>query len=127
MTFTSVVLPAPLGPMMPWIDPSSTSSDTPSTARTPPKWRWTLSRRRSTAPRSRPPTGSDNREAAAADDSLRPEDDDGDQDHSADDVAVVNGLADDLRQRGQKQRSDQRTEDVAAPAQHREGEDLHRP
>src|ERR1700692_2033107 len=98
MTFTSVVLPAPLGPMRPWIDPSSTSSDTPSTARTPPKCRWTLSRRRSTDSSStRPPTGSDDGEAASADDALRPEDDHGDQEEAGDDVDVVLGLLEDRR------------------------------
>src|SRR5207244_9496015 len=32
-----VVLPAPLGPMMPWISLASTLSETPSSASTPPK------------------------------------------------------------------------------------------
>ena len=35
--WTSVVLPAPLGPMSAWISPRSTSSETPSVATTPPK------------------------------------------------------------------------------------------
>src|SRR5882762_10151944 len=100
MTLTNVVLPAPLGPMRPWIDPSSTSSDTPSTARTPPKWRWTLSRRRSTGSWSRPPPWLDDGEAASPDDALRPEDDHRDQDHSAHNVSVIGCLANDLGQRG---------------------------
>src|ERR1700674_681877 len=126
MTLTSVVLPAPLGPMRPWIAPFSTSSDTPSTARTPPKWRWTLSSRSSTDLRSGPPAGSDNGKAAAADDSLRPEDDDRDQNHTAHDVAVVETLEPkDLRERGQEHGPDHRSEDVAASAQDRKREDLH--
>src|SRR5689334_16214181 len=79
MTLTSVVLPAPFGPISPCIDPFSTSSDTPSTARTPPKWRWTSSRRRSTDPGPGPPRGPDQRQASPADDALRPEDDDRNQ------------------------------------------------
>src|ERR1700730_14997284 len=86
MTLTNVVLPAPLGPMRPWIAPFSTSSDTPSTARTPPKWRWTLSSRRSTGLRSGPPAGADDGEAATTDDALRPEDDHGNQNRPAHDV-----------------------------------------
>src|SRR6202162_770196 len=90
MTLTSVVLPAPLGPIRPWIDPCSTSSDTPSTACTPPKCRWTLSRRSSTNPiPSWPPCGPDDGQPAASDDALRPEDDDGDQEETGDDVDVV--------------------------------------
>src|ERR1700730_3377849 len=98
--------------------PLSTSSDTPSTARTPPKWRWTLSRRRSTELRSRPPAGPHDGQAATADDALRPEDDDGDENHAADDVTIVLGLADYLRQRGQEQRPYYGAEDGAASAEH---------
>src|ERR1700680_3492489 len=122
MTLTSVVLPAPLGPMRPWIAPFSTSSDTPSTARTPPKWRWTLSRRRSTGLRSGPPAWPDDGQTAAADDALRPEDDHRDQDSTPEAVAVVEALeSEDLGQRGQDQGSDHRAEDVAAPTQYGEG------
>src|ERR1700682_6170314 len=126
MTLTNVVLPAPLGPMRPWIAPFSTSSDTPSTACTPPKWRLTSSSRRSTGLRSGPPAGSDDGEAAAADDALRPEDDDGDQNHAAHDVAVVEPLeSKDFRKGGKEERADDGTKDVAAPAQDRERKDLY--
>ena len=37
MALNSVVLPAPFDPMTPVIFPASTSNETPSTARTPPK------------------------------------------------------------------------------------------
>src|ERR1700694_681538 len=110
MTLTSVVLPAPLGPMRPWIAPFSTSRDTPSTARTPPKWRWTSSRRRSTDLRSGPPAGSDDGQPAPADYALWPEYDNGDQNYPGHHVAVVEVLeSDDLRQRGQEQGSNNRT------------------
>src|SRR6267378_1905823 len=91
ITLTRVVLPAPLGPMRPWIAPSSTSSDTPSTACTPPKWRVTSSSRSSTDSRPRPPRGSHQGEPAAADDSLRPKHDDRDQEDAGEDVDVVAG------------------------------------
>src|ERR1700687_5772911 len=126
MTLTSVVLPAPFGPIRPWIAPFSTSSDTPSTARTPPKWRWTSSSRSNTDLRSRPPAGSDDGKAAASDDALRPEDDDRDQNQAADDVAVVETLeTEGLRERGQEHSPDHRAEDVAASAQDGKREDLH--
>src|SRR3981081_1536830 len=103
MTLTRVVLPAPFGPIRPWMAPFSTSSDTPSTARTPPKWRWTLSRRRSTKLGSGPPARSDDDQTAAADDALRPEDDHDDKNYPGHDVAVVEVLeSDDFRQRGQE-------------------------
>ena len=37
MALNNVVLPAPLDPMTPVTFPASTSNETPSTARTPPK------------------------------------------------------------------------------------------
>src|SRR5579859_7315934 len=129
ITLTSVVLPAPLGPIRPWMEPLSTSSDTPSTALTPPKCRCRLSRRSSTGRScSRPPTRPDDGEAAAADDPLRAEDDDEDQDHPADHVAVVEvGDADDLGESGEEEGAHHRPEDVAGPPEDREGQDLHRP
>src|SRR5256885_997367 len=42
-TAMKVDLPAPLGPIKPVICPRGTSSDTPSTACMPSKWRWTSS------------------------------------------------------------------------------------
>src|SRR5690242_16920179 len=42
-TAMNVDLPAPFGPMRPVILPRGTSSDTPSTARIPSKWRFTSS------------------------------------------------------------------------------------
>src|ERR1700682_3058824 len=127
MTLTRVVLPAPLGPIRPWIAPCSTSSDTPSTAPTPPKCRWTLSSRRSTSSiSSRPPRGPDEGQPAAADDALWPEDDDGDQEETGDDVDVVRGLYKDPGQGRHHQGADHRTEKVAAATQHGEAQDLHR-
>src|ERR1700674_64011 len=128
MTLTSVVLPAPFGPIRPWIDPCSTSSDTPSTARTPPKCRWTLSRRRSTnSIPSWPPGGPDDGQPAAADDALRPEDDDGDQEETGDDVDVSLCLHEDPGQGCHHERTDHRTDKMTAAAEHGEAEDLHRP
>src|SRR5487761_840043 len=127
MTLTSVVLPAPLGPISPWMDPCSTSSDTPSTACTPPKWRWTLSRRRSTSSTpSRPPGGPDDGETTAADDALRPQDDHSDQEGAGHDVDVQLGLHEDPRQRGYYECADHRAGKVTAAAEDSEGEDLHR-
>src|SRR5712691_9309045 len=126
MTLTSVVLPAPFGPIRPWIDPCSTSSDTPSTARTPPKCRRRSSRRRSTGARARPPCGSDDGETAAADDALRSEDDDRDQEDPGDHVDVVARAFEDVWEQRYEQRADHRAGHVAAAAEHGEGQDLHR-
>src|SRR5690242_429828 len=117
MTFTSVVLPAPFGPIRPWIDPCSTSSDTPSTARTPPKCRWMSSRRRSTGAREWPPRGPDYGEAAAADDALRSEDDDRDQKDPGDDVDVVARAFEYVWEQRDEQCADHRAGHVAAAAE----------
>src|SRR6266581_3001826 len=114
--------------MRPWMEPFSTSSDTPSTAFTPPKCRCTLSRRSSTGgSSSRPPSRPDDREAAAADDPLRAEDDDEDQDHPADHIAIVEvGDPDDLGESGEEEGAHHRAEDVAGASEDSEGQDLHR-
>src|ERR1700730_13760571 len=125
MTLTSVVLPAPFGPIRPWIEPCSTSSDTPSTACTPPKCRWTLSSRRSTGSSSaRPPCRPDDGQPAATNDALRPEDDHGDQEDTDHDVDVVVGLLEYPRQCGHHQRADNGPEKMPSAAEHREGQDL---
>src|SRR5690349_10629624 len=126
MTLTSVVLPAPFGPISPCIDPFSTSSDTPSTARTPPKWRWTSSRRRSTDPGPRPPRGPDQRQAAPADDALRPEDDDRNQEHTDGHVEIDALRLEDVRKQRDDQRADHRPEHRTAASEHGEGQDLDR-
>src|SRR5947209_1013216 len=100
--FTSVVLPAPLGPIRPQISPSATSSDTPSTARTPPKWRRTSNSRRrgfGTEP-SMGPAGGAAKGDPAPDDPLGAEDDHQDEDDPGDHVAVARRRSDDLGQRG---------------------------
>src|SRR3989441_3744510 len=115
--------------MRPKIEPLSISSDTPSTAFTPPKWRWRLSSLSSTrcSIRPRPPARADDREAATAHDPLRPEDDHCDQDRATDHVAWIEvGDAHDLRQRCQEQRPDHWPQHVARAAEHCEREDLHR-
>src|ERR1700674_948407 len=127
MRLTRVVLPAPLGPIRPWMDPCSTSSDTWSTAWTPPKCRWTLSRRRSTDIPTRPPPRPDEGETAATDDALRPEHDHRDQEDSGDDVDVCLGLLEDPGQACYHQRADHGPYEVSAAAQHCEGEDLYGP
>src|SRR5712692_1716405 len=126
MTLTSVVLPAPFGPIKPWIDPSTTSSDTPSTACTPPKWRRTSSRRSSTDSRSGPPRGPHQGKPAAADDSLRPEDDDRDQEEATEDIDVRSGVQKDVGQQRDDQRADHGAEHQSAASEDREGEDLDR-
>src|SRR5450759_3750903 len=127
MTLTNVVLPAPLGPIKPWIEPCSTSSDTPSTACTPPKCRWTLSRRRSTdSIPMRPPSGPDDGQSAAADDALWPEHDHRDQEDTGDDVDVNLCLLKDPGEAGDDQRTDHGAHEVAAAAEHGERQDLHR-
>src|SRR6202165_4220123 len=97
---TSVVLPAPLGPIKPKMVASLISSDTPSTACTPPNERLTAvscSRALTRSP-ARPPARRDDGGAAPTDDSLGPEDDDEDQDDPVDDVPISGKLPHDLRQ-----------------------------
>src|SRR5438876_4057640 len=124
--FTSVVLPAPLGPIKPKMVPSSISRDTSSTACTPPNDRLTLvsCSNALTRPPARPPARRDDGEATPADDALRPEDDDEDQNDAVDDVAIGGKLAHDLRQRGEEDRADDRADHVCRPADHGEGQDL---
>src|SRR5438128_2020024 len=126
---TSVVLPAPLGPIKPKIVPSSISRDTPSTACTPPKLRRTsvsCSRTLTRSP-SDPPARLNHGQAAAAHDPLRPEDDDEDQDDAVDDVAIGGKLPHDLGQGREENRPNDRAEDVGDPADDGEGEDLNGP
>src|SRR5437879_3370255 len=123
---TSVVLPAPLGPIKPKMVPCSISRDTSSTAWTPPNDRLTLVSCSSalTGSPARPPARRDDGEAAPADDALRPEDDDQDQDDAVDDVAIGGKLAHNLRQRGEEDGSHDWADHVRRPADHGEGEDL---
>src|SRR6266550_5991543 len=122
--FTSVVLPAPLGPIKPKMVPSSISRDTSSTACTPPTDRLTLVSRSNalTRPPARPPARRDDGEAAPTDDALRPEDDDEDQDDAVDDVAIGGKLAHDLGQRREEDRADDGADDVRRPSDHGKGE-----
>src|ERR1700730_1810788 len=126
MTLTSVVLPAPLGPISPWIEPCSTSSHTSQTARTPPKCRWTSSRRRSTDIPARPPGGSDDGESAPADDPLRPENDHRDQEQAGHDVDVNLRLLEHPGQACHHQRADHRSNEMSAATEDREAQDLDR-
>src|SRR6059058_1582300 len=123
---TSVVLPAPLGPIRPKMVPSSISTDTLSTACTPPNERLTLVSCSSALTRSpaRPPARRDDGEAAPADDALRPEDDDQDQDDAIDHVAIGGKLAHDFWQRGEEDRANDRADHVRGPANHGERQDL---
>src|SRR2546423_10296189 len=125
MTLTSVVLPAPFGPIKPWIVPCSTSSDTSSTACTTPKWRRTSTRRSSTDSGSRPPRWPHERKAAAADDALRSENDDEDQKRAREDVDVVAGVREDVRQQSDDQRADHGSQHEPAPTEDGEGQNLH--
>src|SRR5260370_20534645 len=102
--------------------PSSISRDTSSTACTPPKDRLTLVSCSSalTCSPACPPARRDDGEAAPADDSLGPEDDDEDQDDAVNDVSASGKLSPDLRHRGQEGRAHDRAEHVRSPARHRE-------
>src|SRR5436305_13716065 len=107
--------------------PSSISTETLSTACTPPNERLTLVSCSSALTRSpaRPPARRDDGEAASANDALRPEDDDEDEDDAIDDVAVGRKLVHDLGQRGEEDGAhdgadhDRRTSDHG----NREGQD----
>src|SRR2546423_3391606 len=106
--------------------PCSISRDTSSTACTPPNDRLTLVSCSSalTCSPARPPARRDDGEAAPADDALRPEDDDEDQDDSVDDVTIGRKLAHDLGQRGEEDRANNGADHVCGPANDGEGEDL---
>src|SRR6266480_6672902 len=118
--FTSVVLPAPLGPIKPKMVPCSISRDTSSTACTPPNDRLTLLSCSSALTRSpaRPPARRDDGEAAPADDALRPEDDDEDEDDAIDDVAIGGKLTHDFRQCGEEDRANNGADHVRRPSDH---------
>src|SRR5438105_7194491 len=122
---TTMALPAPVAPLLSLPEPSSTTTDTPSTACTPPKWRRTSSRRSSTHSRFRPPGRPHQGEPAAADDALRSEHDDGDEEDAGEDVDVVAGALEDVWKQRDDERSDHRAEHEAAPAQDRERQYLH--
>src|SRR5436305_9532167 len=70
------------------------------------------------------PARPDQRQASPAHDPLRPEDDDQDQDHAVDDVAVVADETKDLGQGGEEDGPYDGAEHVAGPSDHGEGEDL---
>src|SRR5256885_613849 len=106
--------------------PSSISTDTLSTACTPPNERLTLVSCSSALTRSpaRPPARRDDGESAPADDALRSEDDDQDQDDAIDHVAIGSKLAHDFWQRGEEDRANDRADHVRGPANHGERQDL---
>src|SRR5260370_19610750 len=74
-----------------------------------------------------PPARPDESEAAAADDALRAEDDDRDQDRPADHTDVVACLLKDERKGGEKEGADDRTQHVAAAPEHGERQHLNGP
>src|SRR5215475_4579054 len=67
---TVVLLPDPLGPISPTISPSATVRSSPSTARTPPKWREACA---SSSMASRAEEASHAREDRRVDQAVRPE------------------------------------------------------
>src|SRR2546427_6489497 len=71
-----------------------------------------------------PPARPDDGEAATADDTLRSEDDDEDQDDAVDDVAIGGKLAHDLGQGSEENCPHDGAEHVGRPANDGEGEDL---
>src|SRR5438270_5645162 len=118
-TFTSVVLPAPLGPMSPVTAPAVTEMETPSTARTPPKWRTTSVattsgsaivryqlRRVVCRPSRRLPP-----DRQSADDPVRAEDDHGDEQSAVEHVPVGGRRPDHFGEGGEHDRPHQRTGD----------------
>src|SRR5713226_10229710 len=77
MTLSSVVLPAPLGPIRPCTSPAETWTAAPSSARTPPKLRSSSSTESSTRGIPHPPLA---QRARQRDDAVREEEDDREQD-----------------------------------------------
>src|SRR5712692_6846243 len=77
MTLSSVVFPAPLGPMSPCTSPGATWTAAPSSARTPPKLRSTSSTESSTRGLPHPPLA---QRARQRDDAVREEEDHRQQD-----------------------------------------------
>src|SRR2546423_3581131 len=111
-TFKSVVLPAPFGPMSPTMAPSGRSKETPSTARTPPKWRWTL---RSVSRGAGTP----------ADQPFGTEDGDDDQDDAIEDLAVIACGAEHFGKCGEEHRAGEGSGDSRRSADDREHEHEH--
>src|SRR5205823_9533443 len=93
-TLSSVVLPAPFGPMRPWTSPSPTVKVTPSRARTPPKARSTFSTQSGTC--GRPPRTEDVHRRGQRGEPVRHEEDDGEEDRPVQEQAQ--------RPRGEAQR-----------------------
>src|SRR5581483_7552082 len=116
-TFTSVVLPAPLGPIRPVTAPAAMEIDTPSSARTPPKRQTTPVATRSGSSivgpgcRPRPSERAGHRGlATAADDPFGTKDDDGDEQGAEEHVAVRGCRPDGLGERGEHDRPEDRAD-----------------
>src|SRR6185312_16936438 len=116
---SNVVFPDPFGPNIPMISPLLIANDTSDTATRPPKRLvrfWTSS---STDPL--PGQSGDE-----TDDSTRHQQDDEDEDHAVDRDANFRGQFDQMRQRGQDQRADDRPQYRGHPAKQHHGDGVER-
>src|SRR2546430_2766729 len=124
MRLTSVVFPAPFGPMRPKACFAAIARSTSATAATPPK-------RLSSLTVSSNIGGSDPGQVACLADlgerrePARKVDDDAEQDQALEDVAVVLQRTKDLREGGEEGRAQDRAEDRGRAADDGEHEDLH--
>src|SRR5580692_12441148 len=133
----SEVLPAPFGPMMPWISPALTESDTSVTAATPPKrtesalisrsaidgllggWLGRRFGQRFGGPQQF-------KSGNETDQSFRQEQECAEQNKAVDQFGIFLNAAQRLRQRGQRDSADDRTCDRTEPADNDEGDVLDR-
>src|SRR5206468_3077995 len=124
MRLTSVVFPAPFGPMRPSARPWTMPRSTRSTAVTPPNRfvRPTVSSNieRSDARKAPRSANVDERHQAA-----RQIDDDEQEDRALEDIAVILQRAQELGQRGEQTGAEDRPQDVRGAANHGEDQHLH--
>src|SRR5712691_715284 len=113
---SSVVLPEPLGPMMPTISPGSTTNDTSATATSPANC--LLSPRTSSAT-LRPPR------VERAHDATRHHEDGEDQDGAVEHGAHLGAEVDGVRQAGQHERAHDGADERALAAEQDHGQDFH--
>src|SRR5215510_3764074 len=114
---SSVVLPEPLGPMMPTISPRRTAKETAATATRPAKR--LLSARTSSATAGPP-------RAESAHDAARHHEDREDEDGAVEDGAELRAQVDGMRQPGEDEGAHDGAEERALAAQEHHSQDLHR-
>src|SRR5262249_52959200 len=114
---SSVVLPEPLGPMMPRISPGRTVKETAATATRPAK---RLLRARTSSATTGPPR------AEGAHDAPRHHQDGKDENGAVEDGADLRAQVDGMRQPGEDEGADDGAEQGTLTAQEHHGQDLHR-